>query len=403
MQNFRIYYFLLLLVTLASCNHNSNLSYPARLHFASDSTAMESVSNISINRFGKTLNADKLSDIYTAHNIDTILFPQIGNDFLEALRRNEILLDVRSQRYNRRIGNLRVTLDELKQTTALLQDWQHIIPLDLNEELRAYQIWGNDRKGNVKFTGYYTPIVKVSKTKRGAYIHPILSSPKNFEGQLPTRAEIEGGALDTVCSIIAYAKSKIDIYFMQQQGSGYVEYKSGKREYLAYDGQNGHSFISIEQELARNSKTYKISDVSVEGIKRYFSVRPEMIDSVLNINPSFTFFRKVNSKPMGAGHVPLTPEYSIAVDPRYIPLGSILLAAFPVIDEAGDVKDHEYRFVVAQDVGGAIRGSGHIDCYFGVGATARKKAMNFSYYGKLWLILPEGKPMQQTVVGPTIS
>ena len=105
----------------------------------------------------------------------------------------------------------------------------------------------------------------------------------------------------------------------------------------------------------------------MEGIKSYLKYNPELVKPILFTNPSYVFFEKVNSKPLGAGHVPLTSDYSIAVDTRHLPLGSCLLAALPILDEEGDFSHHEYKFLLAQDVGGAIRGNGHVDVYCGIG------------------------------------
>ena len=115
----------------------------------------------------------------------------------------------------------------------------------------------------------------------------------------------------------------------------------------------------------------------------------ELEKEILFTNPSYVFFDRKRAIPHGAGHVPLTADYSIAVDPKYIPLGSTLLAAIPSVDAKGDFSHHEFRIVVAQDIGGAIRGSGHVDVYCGVGIAAQKKAMAFHQYGSLWLLLPK--------------
>lgn len=390
-------------VLFMGCDDGRVRNYPLNLELEADSISLAGTKKPTINRFGKQIYSKKLRQIYTPFSLDTLEFPIIDYILDRALERNQTLLRVRKQRYNQRIGDLRVNLSELGQTAHILQNWQDLIPIGLNEELRAYQIRGKDGRGNVKFTGYFTPVIEASRTKKYPYLYPIRSKPDNFEGILPSRAEIENGALDTFDINLAYAKSKVDIYFMQQQGSGYVEYQNGKRELLEYNGQNRHPFIGIEQELATRSKEYRISDVSMEGVKWYFSVRPELIDSVLNLNPSYTFFKRSKALPKGAGHVPLTAEHSIAVDPRYIPLGSTLLASFPVLNEKGDVVKHEYRILLAQDVGGAIKGSGHVDYYFGVGEAARKKAMNFNHYGRLWLLLPKGNAIKKSEVGPLIS
>ncbi|MBK7408084.1 MAG: hypothetical protein IPJ40_08480 [Saprospirales bacterium] len=45
--------------------------------------------------------------------------------------------------------------------------------------------------------------------------------------------------------------------------------------------------------------------------------------------------------------------------------------------------------MLAQDVGGAIRGPGHIDIYSGTGQEGQRMAGNRMHYGMVWLLLPK--------------
>ena len=134
---------------------------------------------------------------------------------------------------------------------------------------------------------------------------------------------------------------------------------------------------------------YKVKDISEEGMKRFFKAHPNLEKPILFANPSYVFFDRKRKQPHGAGHVPLTSDISIAVDDRYIPLGGVLLAAVPVLNQKGRFSHHEYKILLAQDLGGAIRGSGHIDVYYGKGTMGRRKAMAMHHYGQLWLLLPK--------------
>mgnify|MGYP000014669757 CR=1 FL=1 len=49
----------------------------------------------------------------------------------------------------------------------------------------------------------------------------------------------------------------------------------------------------------------------------------------------YVYFNTSEKEPSGAAGVALTGMVSVAVDRRYIPLGSTLLAAVPVLDEKG--------------------------------------------------------------------
>ncbi|MEM9885585.1 MAG: MltA domain-containing protein [Bacteroidota bacterium] len=377
------------LFSLFACQDNSTTIQESDfVPLANDITSAVSASN-NISKKGKIRSASRLSSIYTSTPLDSFAFPVIDELTLSGLHRQRRLLRKTKRPYNQKVGNLTINHSQLMQTVDALERWQHLIPIGIEEELEAHQIWGKDRKGNVKFTAYFSPVVQVSKRKTTLYKYPIRSKPKGFSGRLPSRSAIEVGALDTVTQHLAYAASKTDIYYMQLQGSAYVQYRNGKRELFSYAGDNNHPYRSVELYLAANSKRFKIGDVSMEGVKSYLMRNPLLVDSVLNQNPSYTFFRKSKSAVMGAGLVPLEDNISVAVDPRYIPLGSCLLASVPVLDEKDNVIRHEYRILFAQDTGGAIKGAGRVDIYFGVGGEAQKRANNFNAYGRLWLLLPK--------------
>jgi membrane-bound lytic murein transglycosylase A len=134
-------------------------------------------------------------------------------------------------------------------------------------------------------------------------------------------------------------------------------------------------------------------NVSLKRIKQFFNENPHLVDPLLYVNESYVFFSlvKYQKTPKGAGHVPLTTEYSIAVDRRYIPMGSCLLAKVPIIDRNNRIDHYEYRILIAQDVGGAIKGPGRVDLYTGVGDKGRQKASALHHYGNLWLLTPKDR------------
>lgn len=340
-------------------------------------------------RNGKIRNAPLLPGIYQNTPIDTVDFPFITTKLVAALEQQQKLLRQARPYKIQRVGNLVIRPEQLEETIKILKQWQQTKPMYLHQYLDAHQIWGEDRRGNVQFTGYFTPIIKVKKTKDKNYKYPIYSRPRDWEGPLPTRKQIETeGALEGHGLELAYAQNAVDVYYMHLQGSGFVEYPNQKREYFAYDGTNRHPYRSIEKYI-QQQPNLDVKNLSIEGIKRFLSQNPQLIDSILCQNPSYTFFTRRKSQPKGAGGVPLAGDFSIAVDRRYIPLGSCLLAAFPVYDRKTRQLRHEFRIFLAQDVGGAIRGPGHVDVYTGVGKNAQRKASYLKLYGKLWLLLPK--------------
>ncbi len=341
-------------------------------------------------RDGRLLGGPRMQEVYELSRLDTIVLPFIDGDLVEALDYNLKLLEMQSAGRNQQVGSLRINQDELKETIRVLRAWQMTFPMGIQDQLEAYQIWGNDRRGNVRFTGYYTPVLEVARKPQGRFQHPVYKRPLDWEGELPTRAQIEGeGALKGMGLELAYASDKVDIYYMQVQGSGFVEFPDGTRELFAYNGTNRHPYRSIEK-FIMSREDIPLENLSIGGIRRYLKQHPALLDTVLFYNPSYTFFAHRRTEPKGAGGVPLTGQYSIAVDRRYIPLGSCLLASFPRFDQKTQrVIGYDYRFFVAQDVGGAIKGSGHIDVYTGVGSQAARQAGRTNSYGRLWLLLPK--------------
>lgn len=347
--------------------------------------------NSLLSKTGINNNAPFLDSLYTLQSIRTIPFPTDNIPLSLALQNQLKLLKLRKQSKRQQLGNLTVNLDQLKALNEQLVYWQNGHTETINESFEAYKIRGKNGRGNVYFTGYYTPVIKVDSVMSAEYPYPIFNKPnkKTWKGVLPTRMQIDGeDVLRGLDLELAYAHSLADIYYMQLQGSGIIEYPGGQREYLSFTGTNKHKYRSIETKIIK-SKELKISDISMVGMKRFFRNFPELEKEILFTNPSYVFFDRKRAIPHGAGHVPLTADYSIAVDPKYIPLGSTLLAAIPSVDAKGDFSHHEFRIVVAQDIGGAIRGSGHVDVYCGVGIAAQKKAMAFHQYGSLWLLLPK--------------
>ncbi|MFK7983380.1 MAG: murein transglycosylase A [Saprospiraceae bacterium] len=340
-------------------------------------------------RTGKLKNVTPLFNTYTKTNLSTFSLPRIDEDLTNALLQQLKLLKRRKQDFAQQFGNVSLNLTDLETTIELLLLWQQTYPQGLEEHLNAYQLKGQDGKGNVKFTGYFTPELKVSKRPSKHYPYPIYAYPEDWKGHLPTRQQIDGeGVLKGRNLELAYTKHLADIYYMQLQGSGLVRYRNGQSKYFGFAGSNRHPYSSIGKYI-KNNESIRLKNISMDGVKTYLKYHPAKVEEILFTNPSYVFFEAANSKPLGAGHVPLTADYSIAVDPKHVPLGSCLLAALPVIDAEGDFSHHEYKFMLAQDVGGAIRGNGHVDVYCGVGTEGQQKAMALHHYGQLWLLLPK--------------
>ncbi len=283
------------------------------------------------------------------------------------------------------IDGLKFTKDDLEFTTVQLRNWSNSALVPLSAYFDTYQIKGKSGKGDVLFTGYYSPILQVRSGQTANYKYPIYAKPKGM-GELPTRAEIYKGALSGKAEVLAYARSLLEIHQMQLQGSGYVQYENGEKYLFSYGGSNGHPRRSIQRYFVKEYGNGR-KGASIPYIKKYMQLNPETAEDILSHDSSFVFFEK-NKKGIrarGSGNVPLTPFTSIATDKRYIPTGSCLIGYKPLPGKSYPVK-YEPTILLAQDVGSAIKGTGHIDLYCGVGEEGRKSTV-FKDNGFLWLLL----------------
>jgi len=157
---------------------------------------------------------------------------------------------------------------------------------------------------------------------------------------------------------------------------------------VGYADQNGHPYISIGKKLIEMGEL-KAEQASMQGIKAWAEHNPEKLAALLEQNPSYVFFRELPeslSAPLGALGVPLTDEYSIAIDPRTIPLGAPVFLSTTYPNQAAPLN----RLMLAQDTGGAIRGAVRADFFWGFGDQAGAQAGRMKQRGQLWVLFPKG-------------
>jgi membrane-bound lytic murein transglycosylase A len=127
----------------------------------------------------------------------------------------------------------------------------------------------------------------------------------------------------------------------------------------------------------------------MQGIKEWAKRHKRRLQRYLDGNPSYVFFRELPSTlpgPIGALGVPLTPERSIAVDARVIPLGAPVYLATTRPNTDLPLE----RLMVAQDTGGAIAGAVRADFFWGFGDEAGALAGKMRQAGRMWVLLPKG-------------
>jgi membrane-bound lytic murein transglycosylase A len=133
-------------------------------------------------------------------------------------------------------------------------------------------------------------------------------------------------------------------------------------------------------------------EMSMQAIRRVLAERPEMVEEVLNYNPSYVFFRDLGDGPLlGSINTPITPGRTLALDSRLFPPGAIawIKASKPKVNDKGEIVSWEAfsRFVLNQDTGGAIKGSGRADLFWGSGPYAELAAGHMRHEGELYILI----------------
>lgn len=240
------------------------------------------------------------------------------------------------------------------------------------------------------FTGYYKTSINGSKIRNDKYKYPIYKRPLDL-GSEPyyTREEIENGILKNQGLELLYTDSKVDLLFLQIQGSGKVVFEDNTYINLVFDGKNNRQYTSVGSILIKKGYM-KQEDVNAISIKEWFNKNPDKIDEIINQNQSYIFFKegKDNFTRGSIGAV-LTPMRSIAIDYNIMPYG----CPFWLDTEMKvDGLNRKFRkLVIAQDTGSAIKGSVRADIFFGEGEEAKYLASNMNFKGKYYILIPKQK------------
>lgn len=202
-----------------------------------------------------------------------------------------------------------------------------------------------------------------------------------------SRHDIAAGKAATEGKVLVWADDPIDAFFLEIQGSGRVELDDGRILRLGYADQNGHPYRAVGKWLVDQGEL-PLDQATMQGIRAWAQTHPERRQEMLDANPSYVFFRVLSEEAggtLGALNVPLTDGASIAVDPKFIPLGTPVYLA----TTRPDTQQPMIRLVQAQDTGGAIRGPVRADFFWGFGAEPAELAGKMKQQGQLWLLWPK--------------
>lgn len=297
-------------------------------------------------------------------------------------------------------------------------------PSDLNlfvrEKFRVYASANNtifSASAPIIFSAYYEHTLTASLTPDKKYRYPVYARPPDLvdvplndfdpsrrgeriagrvkDGKLApyfTREEIDSGkALSGQNLEIAWSRDPLDIYFLQVQGSGWIQLAGSTQTlHIRYAGDNGRPYRSIGKYLMDSGQMLAENFSRDKMVRHLRSLDENMMRKVLNQNPRYIFFEIVSSTNLTRGSlsVPITAGRSIASDPKLYPPGALAWIQTSMPDRAagGEVslKKELFRFALNQDEGGAIKGPGRIDFFLGGGKDAEEISQKLWYPGDLY-------------------
>ncbi len=287
----------------------------------------------------------------------------------------------------------------------------------IRRRFRVMRATGEGRP--VRFTGYYTPLLRGSLRRGDPYVYPLYARPPDLlafdlervvpgcdcatgtrAGRLQngvavsyySRSEIDAvGALRNRGLEIAWTDDPIGLFFLHLQGSGQLLLPDGQRVHVNYAGTNGLTFRGIGSVLAARG-VLPPGGGSMQAIRTYLEAHPGERDGVLYENPRYTFFSLADRGPFGSTEVQLTAGRSIATDPVLFPPGALayIRTRRPAVSAEGSFVGWVplERLVLNQDSGAAIKGPGRVDVYFGAGDEAGAVAGRMSADGELFILVP---------------
>ena len=303
--------------------------------------------------------------------------------------------------------------DACARASGLAQPDNAALRSFFEEGFTPWQVFNPDGSPQGLVTGYYEPKLHGSRTRTKHFRYPLYAVPDDLltvdlgeiypqlkdlrlRGRLQgkrivpyyDRAGIDDGKAPLQGRELFWVGDAVELFFLQVQGSGRIELPDGSLVKVGYAEQNGHPYVSIGRKLVEMGEL-KLEEASMQGIKDWAQRNPEKLGALLAQNPSYVFFRELPdglSAPLGALGVPLTEGYSIAVDPRTIPLGAPVLLAttFP---NSGEPLN---RLMLAQDTGGVIKGAVRADFFWGFGEQAGMQAGRMKQSGQMWVLFPKG-------------
>lgn len=241
----------------------------------------------------------------------------------------------------------------------------------------------------ILLTSYYSPLLKGSLKKTTLYKTPLYKKPSNTNfsrGEINQKNPYDGQNLE-LCFL-----DPIDAFFLQVQGSGTIELENGDKLDLVFDGSNGRAYSSVGKLLSEKGILEK-DKVTLASLEKYLrSLSAEQLQDTLNLNESYIYFKVSDKKSLTTLGNEAVPGRTIATDGALFSKG---LLAYMEFEKPTSIENENVeflptsRFVLDQDTGSAIKGSGRIDLYWGEGDLAKAYAGVMKGRARLYYLLPK--------------
>ena len=332
---------------------------------------------------------------------------QINLDYLRGLPADKSL----------RLAGRTVPLARLRRSLQLLLDIlaQNPSPAELDQRIKKhfdiFQAAGSTGSGGRRqmlVTGYFQPVFAGNLTRQSPYLYPLYGVPDDLvqrcagnkgpafsrmeQGRLVpywTRREIETQNRAAGHELV-WLKDPFDAFLVHIQGSALIEFPDGSRRGIHFAAKNGQPYRSIGSHLVQSGRLSR-AETSMQTIRAYIAAHPAERDEILRANPSFIFFAWTDTPAViGSLGTELTAGRSVAVDRTCFPAGALafLVSRLPKVSPNNSVRwSPLHRFVLAQDSGSAINGSGRVDLFLGSGPEAGAEAGLMKESGALYFLL----------------
>ncbi len=314
-----------------------------------------------------------------------------------------------------RIGTDTYDAPRMRATMQALAELfsERLTPQDLRKAIegrfKIYRASADDGTGKTVITGYYEAEIPVTGAPDSGHKYPVYLRPPDLIKTTPAMGvdfdygrygpdgklvrhystrEVHAGALAGKGLELVWSAHPAQIMLLQIQGSGVLRFPDGDYIRAGFDGANGWPYRSVQKLLMDCGE---VPAMSFKDFISYLASQGPREERLTDLDPRYVYFKRMpkNGSPYGAMGRALTPGRSIAIDPKYIPLGlfGLLKSRRPVAGAAGLSFRDFSRFVATEDTGSAIRGPGRVDLFWGSGKAAETEASAMKAPGEFYLFV----------------